>query len=87
MTRDIAPSLDGLMTGADSLLDCFEERSPEWMAVVDLASEVKRLRVVEAAARDVLDAYDARDDEQDWSAPMIETVLRRALTEGHHYDT
>jgi hypothetical protein len=39
-------------------------------------SEHGRLR---AAALDVLRAYDSRDDEMNWTGPMVHTVLRRAL--------
>lgn len=47
--------------------------------------EVDHLRAVEAAARDVLDAYDQRDDDMDWTKPAVDMILRRALTEGRHY--
>ena len=52
-----------------------------------LEAENERLRAIEAAARDVLDAYDQQDDEMDWTAPAVDMILRRALTEGRHYAT
>ena len=56
-------------------------------AVEPLLAEVERLRAVEAAAKDVLEAHDTADDEMDWTAPAVDMILRRALNEGRHYSS
>jgi hypothetical protein len=72
---DNAPSLPVCLP------DCFDGgREPEWGHVDDCPlSELSRLRAIEAAAKDVLSAFDARNDEMNWTGPMVHTVLRKAL--------
>jgi hypothetical protein len=45
------------------------------------APSLDRLLSIEAAAKDVLRAYDSRNDEMNWTGPMVHTVLRRALAD------
>ena len=82
-------------TSAGPLLDDDVDRIEFWAADGQvsaedqraLVAEVRRLRAVEAAAKDVLEAHDAADDEMDWTAPAVDMILRRALNEGRHYSS